>query len=400
MPSLKLQRTSTKGLSEEELLELIKKNKGIVSQYYDVEYVESLIKHLFDGLIKNYYRPEFIGFDEYPQRNNPDVPLMFVSNHSGMAFPWDAMVFGSGLYQICKAKNEKQIKALTAPMLSETNLMNPYMIPDFWKKVGGIDATSLNFETMMHQKEHDILIYPEGVPGIGKGFDKRYQLQRFSTSFVRMALKYKTDIIPVFSINGEHINPYSYRSKTINNIIQKIGIPYLPVGILTLLIPIFPWLFYFGMPAKFYFVKGTRIRLSDILDYDNFEELTEAQIKQVRDEIHRQMQLDIDNAAAKYAQQPYQWKDLFKKWKANFSRFWFFFPPTWHFAFAEHERQYNLYLTKKRPILMKKGFWAIFPWVFNNAFSLFYYLPILGFIPLAFRGYSEIKKPSKLKVKN
>ncbi|MBK8396424.1 MAG: 1-acyl-sn-glycerol-3-phosphate acyltransferase [Leptospiraceae bacterium] len=77
----------------------------------------------------------------------------------------------------------------------------------FWKRVGGVDATLDNFDSMMKLKESNVLIFPEGIAGIGKGFDKRYQLQQFSSSFIRMAIKYKTDIIPVSVVNGEYINP-------------------------------------------------------------------------------------------------------------------------------------------------------------------------------------------------
>lgn len=397
MSSLKLQRTSTKGLSEQELNKLIQQNKGIKKQYYDAEYVESINEHLFSGMVANYFRPEFIGFEEYPERNNEKIPLIFASNHSGMAFPWDAMVFGSGFYQLCEGRKKRHIKALTAPTLSEIKLMNTYMINDFWKRIGGIDATSLNFETMMHNESHDILIYPEGIPGIGKGFNNRYKLQRFSTSFIRMSLKFKTDIIPVFSINGEYINPYSYRSKTLNSIVNKVGIPYLPIGIFTLLIPIFPWVFYFGMPAKFYFVKGRRIKPHEMVaaDYDKLEDLSNEEIESIRDEVHRLMQEDITEAVIKYGQQPYQWKDLFKKWRTNIKKFWFYFPPTWHFAFLEHERQYLNYKKTGKPVKMKSGFGAIFSWIIKNPFALFYYLPIIGFIPLAIRGYSGSKKVEK-----
>jgi 1-acyl-sn-glycerol-3-phosphate acyltransferase len=392
MSSLKLQRTRTIGLSDAEINALVQQNKGIKDQYYDKEYVESLIENLFDGLVSNYFRPDFIGFEDFPERRDEKTPLIYASNHSGMAFPWDAMIFGSGLFKICEARNLRHIKALSAPTLSEIKLMNPYLTPDFWKRVGGIDATSLNFETMMQNEEHDVLIYPEGIPGIGKGFDKRYQLQRFSTSFIRMALKFKTDIVPIFSINGEFINPYSYRSTAINNLVQKIGIPFLPIGILTFLIPFFPWVFYFGMPAKFYFVKGRRIQPSEMIGDKDFEDISEEEIQRITNEVRQLMQEDMDKAVEEYGQKPYQWGDLFKKWKTNLKKFWYFFPPTWHFAFAEHERQYIRYKKTGQPVKMASGLGAIFIWIFKNPFALFFYLPILGFIPLALRGYSNPKK--------
>ena len=106
-----------------------------------------------------------------------------------------------------------------------------------------------DFETMMLQNEHNLLIYPEGVPGIGKGFNKRYQLQRFSSSFITMSIKYRTDIVPILTVNGEFINPYAYRSQVLNNLVNKIGVPFLPVGLVSLLIPFQPWIFYMGFPA-------------------------------------------------------------------------------------------------------------------------------------------------------
>ena len=205
---------------------IIEANGIKINAPFDPRYAASLIKKILEPLSLYYFRTEFIGFEgeDYPERKT-NAPLIFASNHSGMAFPWDAIVFGSGLYKLCEENGNLHIKALTAPALSEIKLMNTYMINDFWKRIGGIDATSLNFETMMHNDSHDLLIYPEGIPGIGKGFNNRYKLQRFSTSFIRMSLKFKTDIIPVFSINGEYINPYSYRSKLLNKIVQTVGIP-------------------------------------------------------------------------------------------------------------------------------------------------------------------------------
>ena len=107
-------------------------NKFIYDQF-DPNYVRQMNNSLFKIVEEAYFRPVYVGFEEMPKRNNPAHPIILASNHSGMAFPWDAMVFGSGLYQICETQKERHIKALTAPALSETKLMNPYMIPDFWK---------------------------------------------------------------------------------------------------------------------------------------------------------------------------------------------------------------------------------------------------------------------------
>lgn len=394
MTSLALQRTSTKNLTEEQLQALVHENSNVYGEYFDEDYLKSIVESIYPTLVETYFRPEFIGFENYPQRNQPNTPLIFASNHSGMAFPWDAMVFGSGLYQLTQAQKERFVRVLVSPALSEIKLMNPYMIEDVWKRVGGIDATSLNFETLMHNEEADLVIYPEGVDGIGKGFNRRYELQYFSTSFIRMALKYKTDIFPIYSINGEYINPHSYRSKIVNFLSQKIGIPYIPIGFLTLLIPIFPWIFYFGMPSAFFFVLGKRIEPHKMTDKP-FEDMTREEIGAVRDQVHALMQGEITEKVKEYGQKPYNVKEFFKKCKENWRMFWSYFPMTWCLLFAEHERQYKRFKKTGQPVKIQQGLGAFFVWLVKNPFFIFYFLPVIGWIPLVIRGYTGAKRPPK-----
>lgn len=394
MTTLALQRTNTRNLTKEELEALIQQNRDVYTEFYDEDYINSLIDNMFPFINDYYFRAELVGFEDYPERSNPDVPLIFASNHSGMAFPWDALLFGGTMHHALRDKGISSIRPLVAPMLSETNLMNPYMLPDFWKRAGGIDATTLNFETTMYFNKADVLIYPEGVPGIGKGFNRRYQLQRFSTSFIRMSLKHKTDVIPVYSINGEFINPYSYRSKIINKISSAIGIPYIPLGILTLFIPFFPWIFYFGMPANFRFVRGARIKPYDLLGEDKaFEEVSMEELRNITNKVHDMMQKELDEKVALYGKKPYNFKDLFKRQFSNLNLFWNYIPPAWPLMFAEHERQYKRYKKDGTPIKIQTGFFAIFIWMFNNPLYIFYIIPIIGWIPLIIKGYSDIKKP-------
>ena len=138
----------------------IEANKKIFYEFFNLEYAKSVAKFVLTPIEKYYFRAEFIGFEgeQYPQRNNPKRPLIFASNHSGMAFPWDGIIFASGLMRINGYDLSKACRGLASPMLSKSNLMNPFLIPKFWKRAGGIDATSLNFDTMMHFSESNILI--------------------------------------------------------------------------------------------------------------------------------------------------------------------------------------------------------------------------------------------------
>ena len=289
----------TQGLSDDELAAIIKDNRKLIRGYLDLPFIRSLVENVLELLDEVYFRSEFIGFDDLPERPNPNRPIIYASNHSGMAFPWDAIIFSSMFYKRNGYDMSKTGRPLTAPMLSKTTLMNPFLLPDFWKRAGGVDATSINFETLMNMPETDILIYPEGIAGIGKGFNRRYQLQRFSTSILRMSLKYRSDIIPFATINGEYINPYVYSFDIINRHIKKLGIPFLPIGPLTLVLIFQPWLFYFAFPAKLTFVMGERIRPYEILDKP-FEEITQKDLDELRDQIHVKMQQQFDIAVEQY----------------------------------------------------------------------------------------------------
>ena len=154
---------------------------------------------------------------------------------------------------------------------------------------------------MMASGESDVLIYPEGVPGIAKGFNNKYQLQRFSSSFVRMAIKHQTDIIPISTVNAEYINPWTYASMTVNRLMNKISIPFLPLGPILLPLLFFPWMFYFGFPAKLTYVVGRRIKPHEWVSKP-FEEITLDEFRAIAEKVRGLMQEDLDAAVQKYGQ--------------------------------------------------------------------------------------------------
>jgi len=376
---MELQKKSTRDLSESELALLIEENKKIYTEYYDFSYLKSVMKNVSDFIDKYYFRSRFIGFENIPQRNNPDRPLIYACNHSGMAFPWDAMMFGVGLLKLNNYDTFNSVRGLAAPMLSQSPLMNPYLIKNLWKKAGGVDATTLNFETMMQYKDSNILIYPEGVPGIGKGFNRRYHLQRFATSFIRMSLKYKTDIIPISTVNGEYINPYSYKSIKINRIVNKIGIPFLPLGLSTLGIILQPWVFYCAFPAKLTYVMGKRIKPYEMTDKP-FEKIEREDLVRIANTVRRQMQQELVEAVRKYGENPYEAKEVFSITLKNLSKAFYFYPWGWPLLFLEHERLYKK--SKGNPVNMKIRFLSFIKMIFRNPRVMVFYLPIIGWIPI------------------
>jgi hypothetical protein len=382
-PPNKVSKKAYRDLSPEELAEAIEANKHIFQEHFDLDYLRNLNEEIV-GQLNRYFRPVFEGFDEMPSRNNPDHPIIYACNHSGMAFPWDAIIFGSGLMKKHDYQLEKLFRPLAAPMLSASNLMNPFLLKDLWKRVGAIDATGLNFETMMHYPHANLLIYPEGVPGIGKGFNRKYQLQTFSTSMIRMAIKYKTDIVGVSCVNGEYINPFSYTSRRLNRLVNKIGVPYLPIALQTPFLLIQPWLFYYSFPAKLTYVLGNRYQPAEMVDNRSLESLSLEELSRVRDEIQADMQNHLEEQVAAHGKKPYRWGEVLRNLGKHWRDLPYWTPIGWPALFSEFDRRYsNDPLAPKGVIKGWFKFWRI---VIRNPIIFAYFIPVVGWIPILWKG--------------
>jgi len=347
---------------------------------FDPAFSESIVKNVFWLINEIYFRIQFEGFDQAIERNNPNVPVILLSNHSGRALPWDAVSFMSGLLKKMDYDHTKVCRTLIVPLLSKVGIMTPYFVPNFWKKCGGVDANFTNFETMMHYPYSNVLLYPEGVPGIGKGFNHKYQLQKFSTSFIHLSLKYQTDIVPLATVNAEYINPFMYNVPIINWIIRRLtGMPFLPMGILTILLLIQPWFYYFAFPAKIIFVKGNRIRPSDWTD-KSYEELTLYEIEELRDRVHRQMQEELDRAVQEFGKSPFQLMEFFKVAWANRKYFPYFLPFGWGFLFSEFHLQWQ----KNKTVKIDYTWKTLFRLFWKRPIILSYFIPVLGWLPIVY----------------
>lgn len=375
--------------------EEIEANKYIY-EHFDVNYVKQLNNAIFDILQASYFRPVFVGFEEMPERNDPDHPVILASNHSGMAFPWDAIIFGCGLMKRFDYNPNKIFRPIIAPKLSGIPAMHPFFMKGSWYTSGGVDASFLNFETMMEYPNGHLLIYPEGVPGIGKGFNRKYQLQRFATSFIRMSLKHKTDILPYSTVNAEYVVPYMYSLDFVNKQFHKIGVPYMALGIFTIFL-IFPWAFYLAFPVKMHFVMGKRISPYKWVSKP-YEELSEKDIYQICDRVHNMMQKDLDAAVKSYGQAPFHFKEFVQKMWQHRHYFPYNLPPFWPFVFHEFERQWideRKYITQE-DININTGWGAFFVLVWRNPITLAYFIPIIGWFILILYGKKRWEKLNHL----
>jgi len=91
-------------------------------------------------------------------------------------------------------------------------------------RVGVVSGTRGNFRHLLESGEL-ALVFPEGTPGIGKGYKKRYQLQEWRVGHVELALRQRAPVVPVAVIGAEESWPQIARIDGV----RAFGAPYLPI---------------------------------------------------------------------------------------------------------------------------------------------------------------------------
>lgn len=200
-------------------------------------------------IYKYYFRVQVFGIENVPDRN-----VMFIANHAGQ-LPFDGFLIAASLLL------EKDPPRLVRSMVEKWAPTLPF-VSTFFARTGQIVGTPENAIKLLNMKE-SLLVFPEGVKGINKTFDKRYQLQEFGTGFMKIAMATKTPIIPVAVIGSEEQQPSFANLKKIGKI---FGMPAFPIT------PTFPWIFPFGIlpyPVKYRIHFGKQMLFTDNSEGDD-----------------------------------------------------------------------------------------------------------------------------------
>lgn len=306
------------------------------SDPFDSEWARSLERKVLAPLTDGWFRAEIVGADRIPARG----PLILASNHSGNAFPYDGIVLDAMLWRRDGMRDEAKIRTSYEYQLSLHWWLRPFGIADFWRRGGGVDMTFDNFDRLLTRGDR-VLYFPEGVPGIGKGFNRRYQLQRFSTSFVLLAARHRTPVIPIHIINAEWVHPFGYTFRPLDWLMARLfGVPFLPLPI-GLLAIVFPWIWYLAFPARLVFVVGepldveAALRAEGIADGDH---PSRTQLRRAADRIRHQMQRELDACVATHGRTRYGFRSLARALRAARPHRLRLTPLGWPLAFVQHER--------------------------------------------------------------
>jgi hypothetical protein len=220
--------------------------------------------------------------------------------------------------------------------------MRPFGVDNLWRRGGGVDMTFDNFERLL-QRGDRVIYYPEGVPGIGKGFQHRYQLQRFRTSFVRLAARHQVPVYPVSVVNAEWVMPFHVTFPPLDRVMQRFfHVPFLPLpaGILAL---VFPWMWYLALPANMTFVIGDPIDAWDVLHDAGVRDHEEPDRNAFDRAAHRfrsRMQAQLDANVAEFGRRPYNWRSLLTALRAarRQGMLRHVLPTGWPMTFIRNER--------------------------------------------------------------
>lgn len=146
------------------------------------------------ALLCAFFHRAYFRTDVYDVDRVPAGRVMLVANHSGQ-IPIDAAIIGCSLFfdanppRMTRALGDKWIPTL--PFVST-----------FFSRMGQVVGLPDNARRLLDMGEL-LLVFPEGMRGVSKPFEERYQLQEFGRGFMRLALETKTPIVPVGVIGAE-----------------------------------------------------------------------------------------------------------------------------------------------------------------------------------------------------
>ncbi len=163
-------------------------------------------------LYDTWFRVSSYGAEQLPERGG----AVLACNHSG-TLPMDAMMVWNDV--IRHSPGNRVLRIIMdnfVPGLPAVNTL--------FARAGGVGGSRGNFHAILASGQL-LLVFPEGVPGIGKAFKDRYQLQKWREGHVELAIRHGVPVVPVAVVGAEEQMPQLTRIEGI----KAFGAPYLPV---------------------------------------------------------------------------------------------------------------------------------------------------------------------------
>lgn len=159
-----------------------------------------------------YFRVSSHGHEHIPAQG----PAILAANHGG-TLPLDAaMIWTDVVEHIDPPRVPRPLLDMFVPLLP--------IVGTLFARAGAVNGTRENVRRLLDDGEL-VLVFPEGVPGIGKPFRQRYHLQDWRVGHVELAIWHRAPVVPVAVIGPEEAWPLATRIERFH----MFGAPFLPV---------------------------------------------------------------------------------------------------------------------------------------------------------------------------
>lgn len=253
----------------------------------DPHYQQAFRQEIITPIVHRYFRGTLHQVENLPASG----PVIIALNHAGMCFPWDFV----SLALLLGEQRNWFVQPLAHPLFFDHPWLR-WWLPKGWAQaLGGIRAERESFETALDSssspqaQEFAVLYAPEGWRGLAKGWQQRYQLARFDSSFVRLSVRHQVPIVPVVCVGSEWLHPFT---SNVNWLARRFKMPMFP---LSPLIPIF-----ILFPSMGIWAVRTRLQYyiqSPWRPWDNLQDSTQIRqsvLHRLAGELRSQMQATLN----------------------------------------------------------------------------------------------------------
>lgn len=180
-----------------------------------------MARALLGPLYWYYFRVSSSGAEHIPKHG----PAILVANHAG-TLPIDGAMLCMDVLQ--HTDPPRMLRALADRFVPKLPFAGVIL-----SRNGMVSGTDGNARRLIERGEL-CLIFPEGLPAIGKPLRERYQLRSFRVGFAELALRYRIPVIPVGIVGSEEQWPQLGRIARWH----PFGLPYLPIVATPLPLPV------------------------------------------------------------------------------------------------------------------------------------------------------------------
>ncbi len=183
-------------------------------------------------LYRRYFRVLSYGEDRIPMTGS----ALLAANHSGTVPVDGAMLWADVLLRT---------RRVLRPIADHFVPTLPW-IGSLFMRGGVVGGARGNARTLLDTGEL-VVIFPEGVPGVGKNFSERYQLQDWRVGHAELAIRHSAPVVPVALVGPEEQMPQLTKIQIPGKI---LGLPHIPVPLTPIPLPV-RYHIHYGDPLPF-----------------------------------------------------------------------------------------------------------------------------------------------------